>query len=588
MAFVSRASRAAGAKDNLGATDEAVGPGTYNVDRPRKFRPGYAAFSSKAARSFDLGASSLKTPGPGAYTEDEPISLPKTGKLKPARGGGAASSFVSATSRFQSETDIRKRTGWIPGPGAFSAESIVDKEWTKVKHPFARTPMTAGATTAVRANRKITAPSIPSGQQSFGYEENNRGELIPQGGAKKGYEGRGKSAVGPGSYTPLVDITKGNGSKGAAWSRSRARRSSFSGSKDTANIGPGQYYHEKKEDSKGPKRMSSSFSSAAKRGDIRLQDKQLQDAPGPGAYNTATSSLRVKHARDVPERLQFFGSTSKRAPLHSSNGFVRSRPGASDSARLGPGTYNSATSSFSKPVSVYQSDHGPFNGTAPRFGGKSIQKARDEPGPGAYTTEEKTLAKDVQRKVVGRAGVFGSTSARFSRVGQPPKEDVPGPGAYEGVDPKLPSTNPLNTKVSSSFASRSKRFNKTSSFTPSPGTYDPVILSKEEVMQQQFNQPRPGGRGTFGTTSQRFTTEATLKDAAETPAPGAYEDVSASTLLRKAPTGAAISRDRRFVPPKRDFVPGPGSYDAKDPHADLNKRSFNITVSEGDTANLLF
>lgn len=51
---------------------------------------------------------------------------------------------------------------------------------------------------------KPNAPSIPSHNNVFGYEENQRGELIKQKNAIKTYKGVGEDRVGPGDYDPNV------------------------------------------------------------------------------------------------------------------------------------------------------------------------------------------------------------------------------------------------------------------------------------------------------------------------------------------------------------------------------------------------
>jgi hypothetical protein len=49
---------------------------------------------------------------------------------------------------------------------------------------------------------KSNAPSIPSHNNVYGYEENNNGELVRQKNAIKTYKGVGVDRVGPGDYDP--------------------------------------------------------------------------------------------------------------------------------------------------------------------------------------------------------------------------------------------------------------------------------------------------------------------------------------------------------------------------------------------------
>ena len=49
------------------------------------------------------------------------------------------------------------------------------------------------------------APSIPSHQNVFGYEENERGELVKQKNQEPILSGVGKDSVGPGTYDFLMN-----------------------------------------------------------------------------------------------------------------------------------------------------------------------------------------------------------------------------------------------------------------------------------------------------------------------------------------------------------------------------------------------
>ena len=58
-------------------------------------------------------------------------------------------------------------------------------------------------------------PSIPSHNNVFGYEENEKGELVKQNNTEKVHTGVKSDTVGPGNY----DVVKGLGAekKGPTW-----------------------------------------------------------------------------------------------------------------------------------------------------------------------------------------------------------------------------------------------------------------------------------------------------------------------------------------------------------------------------------
>jgi hypothetical protein len=58
-------------------------------------------------------------------------------------------------------------------------------------------------------------PSIPSHDNVFGYEENDRGELVKQKNTEKVYAGTKEDTVGPGNYDVVKSL--GTEKKGPTW-----------------------------------------------------------------------------------------------------------------------------------------------------------------------------------------------------------------------------------------------------------------------------------------------------------------------------------------------------------------------------------
>lgn len=95
-------------------------------------------------------------------------------------------------------------------------------------------------------------------------------------------------------------------------------------------------------------------------------------APGPGSYYNPHASTTFK-VRQVPERLQFFGSTVERFTGKQQALVVPS------STSLGPGAYNVTSTTTNK--KMRNTNYVPFATSEGRF---HEQKKEAIPGPGSY------------------------------------------------------------------------------------------------------------------------------------------------------------------------------------------------------------
>lgn len=73
-----------------------------------------------------------------------------------------------------------------PGPGAYAIPSTFSSSKKAAAQRAA-----AAAPAAVSWERKGNPPSIPSRFQSFGYEQGEAGDLIPQAAPESGHTGKG-------------------------------------------------------------------------------------------------------------------------------------------------------------------------------------------------------------------------------------------------------------------------------------------------------------------------------------------------------------------------------------------------------------
>lgn len=205
-------------------------------------------------------------------------------------------------------------------------------------------------------------PSIPSHENVFGYEENDKGELVKQKNTEKAYTGVKGDTVGPGNY----DVVKGLGAekKGPTWHTSKTKKKVPENQVALVEQpGPGHYNADKVDvfpiykykpssvfvskverdqnmktlkaqhalSNKPLSQQNTSYNMLGNDDDYYEDDEDDGQAPGPGSYFNPRTSTTFK-VKQVPERLQFFGSTVER--------FINKQMEKAPTAQLGPGSYN--------------------------------------------------------------------------------------------------------------------------------------------------------------------------------------------------------------------------------------------------------
>ena len=463
MAFTSRAERNTLAKE-FASTPATVGPGSYGAYFNQEVGHAYAPFSSTTDR--DIGGAvrpaEFTTPGPGAYDV--------TGRRY--QGGPrflTAPSDVGFLSKEKRGEDGVQRQAWKPGPGAYESQSDFNK---KRGPPTAPAP---GGKAVGRGDRHVvwfrapSAPSIPKQDQAFGYEEGPLGQLVKQKAPLLIHKGEKGDVVGPGNYDPSIAAVKPN-PRGSDFSRSKSARTSITravpeGAMLELNPGPGTYslgapqYDELPTHAKKP---TATFASRVLR-PHQLPENRDSDAkkpvPGPGAYSLPDSFAKMRHS--VPETLQCFGSTSKRA---LELGGQRRVPG--------PGAYEENRSAFEGDAGAVRMARraAPFLSTGNRF--DPGKERAGQPGPGAYDeTNRNNFVAQLAKKRFSRGGNFGSTSKRFiPQESADTRGPPPGPGTYETAKPPKVHQGQLKKGPMSVFLSATGRFNK-----PEPKNLGPEI-----------------------------------------------------------------------------------------------------------------
>ncbi|CAG9464628.1 unnamed protein product [Pedinophyceae sp. YPF-701] len=582
MAFVYRTGRELGEPRTAGD----AGPGSYDlVSPPVPARTSPAPFGSRRPKSSILLKTSL--PGPGTYDSAEKIARANWKTDKRPTSGVASSAFRSETVRLVAH----ERNVDMPGPGTYKDGD----GWIKKSHRYdptvlgpefqssGRADVTGGQSSPRRVDftKRAPVPSVPDRFRSYGYEEDEYGNLVAQ--IPEGLmTGTGVDRPGPTSYRPKVDVLKTK--KTTDFGKARNDRSLF---KPQTTPGPGAYDGAEPDPDvqavvpamrlKGWERHNASVEAIKGthmfRSSIDRFHRSTTAAPPSTAYNPKLTD----------------GYTSKRVAAFLTTG---ARPYQKDATKLrggptnmknpGPGTYNYKSG-------MARDKRQAFTSTVPRFAPGRVTS----PGPGTYENAETTsLAHKVQSKVGSIASDFCTKGQRFgsSHFLVQGASRSPGPGRYDLDIPILVQTYKTQTKPSSAFHSQVDRFKSDHEVlyikdersgleveykkpTPHPATYSlPDQWTK--VAKRNPVKGRPDDH--FLCSSQRFpANELTAgQKISRVPGPGEYDPRSAVTRTM-SPTGRGFGVGERL---KTKDAPGPGpaAYNTRKRGSMITK-SFNVT-----------
>lgn len=528
MAWTSKAERF-----RHGRTDSAEGtrpgPGAYRAHETYATERAYAPFGSTqprgtAAKEAKLDGNNLQVgPAPGAYDP----------KLPSYDSGLPRKSAPFACSATRETFGARREKEREPGPGQYGVPSIISPQ--KMANRTMGVPQPAEKLML----KSSSAPSIPRGFQTYGYEEAGDGRLIPQG-PRDGtsyLSGRTGDSAGPGHYTPATLAAGKPRSHSCSFPQAAARAQE----KFNSNPGPG-YYASGQQSHMENIHLGSSFASTVPRMSTRNKDeKNAGELPGPGTYVGGHPGLLKAGTRDARMELQFFGSTTDR--------FKEIDP----EHQPGPGAYYQP---HVKPRRL----EGPVNkafGEAMRF--QDEADAGAAPGPGSYYAEgaHHALYAPGTFSLLGNSGglAFGAMSKRFASLRRD-ADDGPGPAAYQQL------------------------FGEAAPQEPEGGLQKP---------RKTHKRPAPPPSSVFkSSTPKDDLTQRKAKVAHMVPPPGAYNpipptEVAAVVRLRSKSEGF-LSAEPRFGGPREKakiLAPGPGKYQPKEPTAGQKVGSFNRSILEG-------
>ncbi|XP_072439929.1 sperm-tail PG-rich repeat-containing protein 2 [Chiloscyllium punctatum] len=518
----------------LGSTGPNVGPASYNAPGPKyycicKEEDGYAPFMSLVNRDSVFNVpSTLLSPGPQHYDI--------TSVQEHIKGG---QSMRNKEARFKTIADD------LPGPGTYDiAPMRLAEKSIKSFKPHC---------TAVSSS-PISVPSIPSSNQSFGYEEAEDGALsrhLPP--SKDGI-------LGPAYYNPQYNEPYPTRQyKGVHFGNRTSKRIDF---KIREGPGPGTYDLLKETniycENLNMKDKDQKYESHIPRYlDAVVQEEEKKGFPGPAKYEIKSlfGEKTSPHDKLSTPHPPFLSQTKRFLPVKS--------------IAPAPGWYDDPRTALQSLKRISTKGKTAFGHNAARF--VEDWRTAEEPGPGTYNITNHTLARESERKTSlenSLRGGFGSTVPRLKS--DKSKQNMPGPADYKIQEKSHHFHRKLRT---SSFASMAERLPVTGTQDhPAPGSYE-VHRSYERTQGRGYNTTSEFSCKSFLTTVPRSVKIA--RQSADEPGPGAYKPI-----LKSAPTMALmISNQPRFKDPNI-CTPGPADYELSPAVMDtVLKGTFNATLT---------
>jgi len=510
----------------------APGPGQYNLVLDTKknssFPIRYAPFNTSTNRLL-LHYKDNDEPGPGNYKWKSSFDVEKR-----------ACSTANFMSRDKKIAELQIMNS--PGPAAYGRVSDWRRELRKRN---AATALPQARALAYNVCPPPTAPSIPTWEQSFGYDQaKNSGTL--QARAPKEKRLKKNETAGPGAYEISGNLLKE--SIGSCFHKSQSIRKPFEVTNEFP--GPGNYIGTTAPSITGlaPQLKDQYKPTAAFASTQRRFKSFRKKIPGPGEY--LCDRKQTSAELFALGKIQCFGSMQKR------------KTDIGETSNPGPGSYNQL-SQFqavaevqTKAAALGLDQFAPFQSSATRTLGDPVDQNLN-PGPGAYNSDSSSLNVNL----AGRFGVFGTTSTRFH---ERPGLEGPGPADYELRQKSRITYEDI--RPTAQFRSKTKRFKVR--HVSSQAIYN--IQREPKILAPQNKS------GIFVSGARRFETSQAKREATYTPGPGAYttnKKISKKWMKNNYST-AFNSRTKRGQKAEK-FDAGPGSYNLR---GGFVKKSFNITI----------
>ncbi|KAJ3224824.1 Sperm-tail PG-rich repeat-containing protein 2 [Clydaea vesicula] len=380
--------------------------------------------------------------------------------------------------------------------------------------------------------RKYLPPSIPMGNNAYGYEESKAGELIPRKPPKKLIDS------GP-AYNFLSSFAE----------KAKYENKGFKFGKDEErlkfdtynypsplqyNIFTGDNFLHKTDSGNGAAVMA--LAPCVRITDTVIKQEKKKGIPAPNSYNiNSPLEMALKEKR---RRVNFGGSVEYR----NVTGVIQ------QTKTPGPGSYHPEFND--QKVSGKNKS---FLSTTKRFEDKQKLKSYNI-SPGSYEVEKVDLKLNKMSNVHRgtRNMPFGSYTERFEKK---KVNEEPGPGEYE---PEIKNSAPLgfstynyyNTNKKTGIKDFQKRITSATTGKLTKGKTAKLVLNKDEKVHIPV----------FGTQRERFNVD----EGKDIPAPGSYSvSESFESMKNKGkidPQSFLTTQTQRELFPNKYCVPGPGEY----------------------------
>ena len=654
MAFVFQAERKF---EGIGVNTSSPGPGNYNliedinhkVTSKKKSKLVVIPFGSESLRNELPKSKKLENenlPGPGSYyvdytqkkiqklTEknkdntDQPLyKLVETNDFFDSKEV-IPLGFNTSEKRFETALKLKSNS---PGPGNYNFNSSFSKEKSNFQlvnlfksKGSPKKIQKSSEKPDIKISNKIS--SIPSKLQSFGYEIDKNGIVIPCEDPLKNKKhiGNKSDSVGPGEYE--INQTKIWFNKGTSWAKSKTVKmkakednnqndiSTQSQSRQSFELNTTQKpikhlnRYEKELIIKNFKQRKIMQQELKEEKETNQLEKMIisNDVPGPGYYyDTNKNSSFVK--KKIPEELQPYSRSSAR--------FIEAGilSGNKPSDCLGPGSYFRDDSNIenkkikellknqrislicgNSPVQRKEklnnnSEDNNYKPKADIVGFGSSFKSRkiknivdDMPGPGSYSLSYNKFNINPNNK-----GIFGSSEKKFAMSDRDETvgENI-GPGSYIQQN----NWSKIDTRVVDKLMSSPKKFVR-------PKVNDKGLLPREKIESNsqvlvppvglynidkinsmEYNIAKKASKfslvnAPFSSLSVRFNEIEQLKNNIDL-GPGYYYNSKKNSIK---PSSSPFNSSTKKIDYKNIFTnpTGPGQYN-KESYFDWNKKSFNI------------
>lgn len=416
-----------------------------------------------------------------------------------------------------------------------------------------------------------TAPSIPAGAQTYGYEEGPGGALVQQpapAGVGYGHTGTTRDLAGPGEYDPKFKLVQKTPLV-PSFGNSLGKRSDPVPRDARHMPGPGSY------DLEGRALDGLKLASAGSCFNSRTERIFVpgSDLPGPGQYHSdalARSSFKdVKHFLAAqPESFHGFGSSAADPRWRAENGVP------------GPGAYaGGALDAPAVQIKNKSMKHSVFSSTSERF----CDRLQPLPGPGSYEWADANSMRSKLAKIQpGRFGGFGSTASRFVKTQQANEiTDDPTSRDLDGASGSRSGTGAGSNRSGTSSFRPPATVKRTSPLVTRELEQQPLTWTDTRVLPDMWRRKSYSSKPSMYTSGPRL-----LSHEKDVPGPGTYQ--TNVDELNKG--GAKFGGEARFnSSSKRSRIgtrnggnnnygdaPGPGAY--FEPRS-WNKPSFNVTFT---------